>query len=277
MFKYILPKKIFTRNVNITIGLYLLILLLVYVSQRDLMYFAEQIDAHTPSDYSLQMDVVQSRTSDHVILQHWFAPPKNETYPVLVFFHGNGGHLGHYAPIISQMLDKGYGVMAVEYRGYGTNDGEITETGLYSDGHSAMKWILNRGYSRDNIYLVGLSLGSAISVEMAATYDVAGLVLLAPFTRASDIGKAHYWYLPVSLLIKDRFENDKKIDKIKTPLLVIHGGQDETVSIKYGRKLFKKAQQPKKFIEIERAHHNDLFEKGAFDKIHTFIQSYLEK
>ena len=273
MLKHILPKKIFTKNVNLLIVVYLLVLALVYVSQRDLMYFAERIDAHTPADYGLQMDVVQSRTSDHLILEHWFAPPQNETYPVLVFFHGNGGNLGHYSGILRQMLDHGYGVLAIEYRGYGTNDGEITENGLYSDGHSAMKWILNRGYSKNNIYIAGLSLGSAIAVDMAHTYDVAGLVLLAPFTSASDIGSAHYWYLPVSLLIKDRFESDKKIDQIKTPLLIIHGVEDEIVSIKYGKKLFQKARQPKTFIPVEGAGHNDLFSHGAFDLMHRFIQA----
>lgn len=271
MIKHILPKKIFTRNVKILIAIYLGILLLIYITQRDLMYYPVAIDRNMPSVYDLEIDRVQTRTSDGLVLNHWFAPAQNETYPIIVFFHGNGGHLGYYTSVYKDILNQGFGLFAVEYRGYGDNDGEISEGGLYSDGHSVMKWLLNRGYTKDDIYLLGLSLGSGVAVEMARTYDVKGLILVSPFTSAVEVGQSFYWYVPVSMFIKDRFENDLKISEIKTPLLIVHGKQDNLVSYQLGQKLYDLARDPKKLVLMDEAGHNNIFMQGAFQHISEFI------
>ena len=129
------------------------------------------------------------------------------------------------------------------------------------------------------IYL-GESLGSGPAVELALYQTPAALILHAPFTSAVDVGKAAYPYLPVSLLLRDRYENDRKIAKVGSPVLIIHGERDSVVPFRLGRKLFELAADPKEWLPISDADHNDLALAGGrryWDTIESFLEKALNR
>lgn len=243
--------------------LYAAIVLAVYIFQRRLQYFPDNDlgDAEAPG--ILGFKSVKARTSDNFDLVAWFSPPKKKDGRVIVFFHGNGGNIAHRAIKASQMTARGYGVFLCEYRGYGGNPGSPTEEGLYRDGRAALQWLENEGYGIGRLVLYGESIGSGVAVQLAAEVQPRTVILEAPFTSAADVAKRAYPILPVDAMMKDRFDNIKKIGMSKPSLLIVHGDRDEVVPHKLGKKLFEAANHPKEFIAIEHGTHNDLFEHGA--------------
>lgn len=243
--------------------IYAATVLAVYIFQRRLQYFPDDDIGDPEAPGILGMKAVTAKTDDGLDLVAWFAPPKQKNGRIVVLFHGNGGNIAHRAIKASQFMARGYGVFLSEYRGYGGNPGSPTEEGLYRDGRAALKWLDGEGYGIGRLVLYGESIGSGVAVQLAAEVQPRAVVLEAPFTSAADVAKRAYPVLPIDFLMKDRFDNIKKIGMSKPNLLIVHGDRDEVVPHKLGKKLFDAANHPKEFVTIENGTHNDLFERGA--------------
>jgi len=152
---------------------------------------------------------------------------------------------------------RGVSVLAYDYRGYGKSEGSPTEEGVHADALAAYDYVRGRGAPASRIVAFGESLGGAVSVHLASKRECAGLVLVSPFTRLRDVARVHYG--PLSMLAGDGFDAIGLIPKIKRPILIAHGDEDEIVPFELGVKLFEAANEPKKFLRVEGAHHNDVF------------------
>jgi len=195
----------------------------------------------------------------------------------IVYFHGNGGHIGYRGGKVRPYLDAGYGMLLVSYRGYGGNPGSPTEDGLYADGHAAMAFLAEQGVAPGQTVVYGESLGTGVAVQIALDQARAGtpveaVVLEAPFTSTVDAGSNHYPWLPVRWLMKDRFDSLSKIAGIQAPLLIIHGGRDRVVPFRQGKALYAEAVAPKESLWIPDADHNDLEAYCANEKVLEFIE-----
>ncbi len=180
-----------------------------------------------------------------------------------------------YLDKMAVFMDKGYGVMMPEYRGYSQQPGEITEQGLYLDATAAVDWLLEQGgHQIGNVVIYGESLGSGVAVETAKRYPEAGaLILEAGFSSMVDVAKAHYPWLPVGLLLKDRYENIKKIPALDMPIYLIHGKKDNVVPYHLGAKLYHAAKPAQRYIVfIKEAGHNNLYEHDAGADILSFLE-----
>lgn len=242
----------------------------MYVNQRAMIYFPGT-DMGAPQDVGLtDISVVSLPTDDGLILQAWYKAPEDAAR-VVVFFHGNGGTIAGRAGKVWPYLAAGYGVLMVEYRGYGGNAGTPDEAGLYLDADAALRFLREQGIAPDRWVLYGESLGSAVAIEaafvQARTAPVGALVLEAPFTSLVDVAGYHYPYMPVRWLMKDRYQSAEKIKAVRAPVLVVHGSEDTTVPARFGRTLFAAATQPKEGIWIEGGAHNDLYDHGAAGQI----------
>jgi fermentation-respiration switch protein FrsA (DUF1100 family) len=129
--------------------------------------------------------------------------------------------------------------LIIAWRGFSGNKGKPSEEGLYTDANSAILWLKNLGLTEKDIILYGESLGTGVATEMAQTNNFAGLVLETPFTSMVDAAKNFYPYVPVSLLLKDKYDNKKKIKNINIPVLVMHGEVDQIVPFWMGKKFTK--------------------------------------
>ena len=135
--------------------------------------------------------------------------------------------------------------LIIAWRGFSGNEGKPSEQGLYEDGKSAITWLKNLGLLDEDIIIYGESLGTGMATELAQNNNYAGLILETPFTSMIEAAKNFYPYIPVGLLLKDKYKNDKKILDINIPLLVMHGEADQIVPFWMGKKIYEMANQPK--------------------------------
>ena len=247
---------------------------LLYVSQRDYLYFPDVarpagVLADVPS-----LREVELVTSDGLRLLAWYVPPP-QGGPVLLYFHGNGGNLANRTARLVGFAEAGLGVLMPEYRGYGGNKGEPTETGLYADAAAAMDFLRAQGVGTERIVVYGESLGTGVATHIAADLRVAALVLEAPYTSIAAMAARQFPFLPVSLMLKDRFDSLSRIAKVRAPLLVLQGERDAVVPPALGRELFAAAPEPKEFWSVPDGGHNDLFRFGAADAVFGFLHRHV--
>lgn len=199
-------------------------------------------------------------TSDGVRIHAWWAEAPRAR-ATLVWSHGNGGNIGGRGMVTRGLLARGVSVLAYDYRGYGRSEGAPSEEGVYLDALAAYDHLRTRGIPASGLIAFGESLGSVVSVHLASKRPCAGLVLVSPMTSLRDVARVHYG--PLAALAGDRFDALSLIPKIRRPLLVAHGDQDEIVPFELGVRLFEAAAEPKKFLRVEGAHHNDVFASDA--------------
>ena len=110
---------------------------------------------------------------------------------------------------------------------------------------SSINWLAKKGVNEKNLILYGESLGTGVATHLAQKKNYAGIILETPFTSIIDAAKTFYPYIPVNLLLKDKFENYKKIKNINSPILVMHGEVDQIVPFSMGKKIYEMANEPK--------------------------------
>ena len=266
------------RTANFVLSAYALFVAAMYVLQRSIVYFpARSLPAPAQAGVP-DMDLVSLHTADGLELKAWFKPPKrsgNTVHPTIVYFHGNGGGIAIRGTRARPYLDRGYGMLLVEYRGYSKNPGSPNEQGLYADGRAALAFVQSAGLSLDRVVLLGESLGSGVAVQLATEFDVGAVVLESPFTSTVDVAAGAYWFLPVRWLMKDRFESISKIGEVRAPLFMVHGERERIVPVRLGRRLFAAATNPKEALYLPRAGHNDLPAHGSIEAVIEYLERLL--
>lgn len=254
------------RACVIALGMvYAIVAAMLFFSQRNMMYLPHLPSRElppAPAEIGLKMDVVQVPTADGLSLLAWYAAPR-KNLPVVVIYHGNTGNVAHRGHLAEGLMKQGYGVLLLEYRGYGGNEGSPTEEGLYIDGRASIKWLGKKGFKPSRLVYYGESLGTGVAVQMALEASPRAIVLLAPYSSIVDVAAPHFWFLPVAPLIRDKFDSASKIGKIHTPLLVIHGDKDNLIPITLAQKLFRAANEPKKFLTVHGGGHNLIIDSLA--------------
>jgi hypothetical protein len=242
---------------------------IAYLAQRSLMYFPDP--AHTPPTAAglTQAEEVVLDTSDGEKVIAWHVPPRGDR-PVVLYFHGNGGALNLRGHRFARLTADGTGLVALSYRGYGGSSGRPSEAGLMRDAEAAYAFATAR-YPAGRLAVYGESLGTGVAVALAAERPVDKVILESPFTSAVAIGAAVYPFLPVRLMMKDRFASDERIGKITAPILVMHGARDNVVPISYGERLYSLITAPKKFVRFDQGGHSDLDSYGAPEVVRDFL------
>lgn len=212
------------------------------------------------------------KTTDNINLKCWDINPHCfERY--IIVCHGNSQNLNECQEIYSTIHQKGYGVLALEYRGYADNPGRTTEKGLYKDAEAAFKYIRNKGVANNKIGVFGYSLGGAIATDLASKHDLGCVILMSTFTNSKDLCRSGVNYLDLKLSPKIKktidkipnflipigscYNSDEKIAKIKSPIIFIHSIDDNAIPIKHSQKLADnaKASSKKHFIALSSGNH----------------------
>jgi fermentation-respiration switch protein FrsA (DUF1100 family) len=208
----------------------------LYAKQRDLIYPAPVDGAAMALSAGDGMRAVRLTTTDGIGLRALYRPAQRGR-PTILFFHGNGDSLAGSRAATALFAAQGYGLLLPEYRGYAGNPGSPSEQGLYRDGAAALRWLAAQGTPPDRTILIGNSLGSGVATEMAATHRVAALVLVSGFTSLGDVVRVHYPFVPVRWLLRDRYDNRRKLQRVACPILVQHGAADPLIPVEQGRAL----------------------------------------
>ena len=195
---------------------------------------------------------------DESLLHGWFLPHPAPRAVALVC-HGNAGSIaGLQESLIRLNQRHDLAVMAFDYRGFGRSPGTPSEAGLLTDARAARDWLAKRtGVAREEVVLMGYSLGGGVAVDLAAKDGARGLVLWSTFSNLPQTAAHHYSWLPTNLLMTQRFDSLAKIENYHGPLLQSHGDADTVIPYELGQRLHQRHRGPKQFITIPGTGHLD--------------------
>ena len=268
----IVKKNFFLSIITFILLIYLSVLVYLFFFQRNLLYLPNE-NNYSGDKIKVDIEEVQIKTSDNINLLGWFHKKDLNKFKTIVYFHGNAGKLENRIHKLNHFKDMDINFLIISWRGFSENSGKPTEQGLYKDGKSAIDWLKNMGLDDKDIILYGESLGTGIAIEIAQNKNFAGLILETPFTSMIDAAKNVYPYIPVGLLLKDRYENDKKIKNINIPLLVMHGEEDQIIPYKMGKKIYEIANKPKYSYFTKYDNHMMKYDKNLLIALKEFIDS----
>jgi len=247
---------------------YVVVLLLLTLLENTLLYPAPKYPEGDWTAAYLPHEDVFFPSADGTRLHGWLVEHPGPR-AVLLYCHGNGDCVGYLGPYLQQLRgEQRLTIFAFDYRGYGRSEGSPHEAGVLADGHAAQMWLAERMELRpSDIVLMGRSLGGGVAVDLAAKNGARGLILQNVPTSMPDAAARLYWFAPVHLLMKNRYDSLSKIGKYSGPLLMSHGTADELVPYALGQKLFEAApNSAKRFFTIEEGGHNDA-EPAEYDKV----------
>ena len=251
---------------------YFFILFSTYIFQRNLLYHPTE-NNYSGDKISVDVEKIKIRTQDNIELVSWYHKKNLNNYKTILFLHGNAGSLENRVHKINHFRDMNVNFLIIAWRGFSGNEGKPTEKGLYEDARSAVRWLKSNGVKENNIIIYGESLGTGVATEIAQNKKFAGVILESPFTSMIDAGKDKYPYLPVRLLLKDKYESDKKIKNINSPILIMHGKVDNIVPFHMGKKMYELANKPKYSYFSEYDDHMMEFNEKLLKALKNFIYS----
>lgn len=263
----------------------------LYIQQRQLIYRpdAKIIDLPSNSHYRLNYeDVWIAIAGSNEKLHGWWFPaltsnnssslpkePKQvlKSPKTILYFHGTAGNISHNLPRIEGLLQLGFSVLAIDYRGYGQSLGSFpSELQLYQDSQAAWEYLRQiQAVSPQQIIIYGESLGGAISLDLAIKNpDAGGLILQSTFTSIAEVANQSDWMkaIPVSLLINQKFDSIEKIKSLQVPVLLIHGLNDSGIPSSMSQKLYDLAPNRKQLFLIPDGEHARIY-----DPKHSYLQA----
>ncbi len=254
------------------------IIVLAWMFQRTLIYFPFG-EVPGPRDVGLtQAEVVTFPTADGLTLRGWFIPGASSPSPhTVLVLNGNAGNRAYRAPLAAALQQQGLQVLLFDYRGYGGNEGKPTEAGLRADARAARSYLVARGdVDASRLIYFGESLGTALAIALAAEYPPAGVILRSPFPSLVEVGRTHYPFLPVRLLLQDRFAAIDDIQRVTCPVLVLAGDRDRIIPLPQSRRLYEAATSTKELVVVAGADHND-HDLLAGDEMLAAIRRFLRQ
>jgi len=257
---------------QIIIFVYFIILIFLYFYQRNLMYHPNE-NNYSDDKILVHIDKVKVITDDNIELLGWYHQKDPQKYKTILFFHGNAGSLENRIHKLNHFREMDVNFLIIAWRGFSGNKGKPSEKGLYIDGQSALNWLYGKGIKEENIIVYGESLGTGVATHLSQNKNFAGVILETPFTSMIDAAKTFYPYIPVSLLLKDKFDNKIKIKNVRAPVLIMHGEADQIVPFSMGKKIYEIANEPKYSYFTKHDNHMMEYDENLIKALNSFIKS----
>ena len=265
-------KKFFLYLLIASVFLYVSICGYMYVIQRDILYQPNVIRPLLVDKLNVKVQETEIASTDNINLKSWFYKNNQNKFTIL-FLHGNNGNLKTRIYKLNEFKDLNLNYLIISWRGFNGNNGKPTEQGLYDDARSAIKWLEKKNISKNRIILYGESLGTGVAVELAQNEKFAAVILESPYTSVGDVAKIRYSYLPVNILLKDKFLTLEKIKNISIPVFVIHGMLDGRIPLYMGKKIFDELKSKKYGYFPENDRHMIRYDTQFISELKKFIKS----
>ena len=261
------------RAARIFLIVYVVMLLVLLVFENSLIFFPRN---YPDDDWELRGIAKEDAwftAADGTRIHGWYVPHERPR-AVLLFCHGNGGNITHRAAAIRALHGRvGVSLLIFDYRGYGKSEGKPDERGVLADARAARTWLARKaGVADDQVVLMGESLGGAVAVNLAVD-GARALILENTFSSLPDVAAHHYPWAPVRLLMRSRFNSAAKIASYHGPLFQSHGDRDSIIPLPLAKRLFDAAHEPKRFLLVPGANHNDFHPPQYYDTLREFIEA----
>jgi fermentation-respiration switch protein FrsA (DUF1100 family) len=263
-------------------GIYVVLMVLLWAFQEKITFPAPRAALPDPARTIGYGERVELTMRDGTRLVGWFLAAEGgegrrgaARAAGLLWFYGNGENIAAIWPIVRDFRPRDAALLVLDYPGYGASGGKASEAGMYEAADQAYDALRSRpDVDPARIYVYGRSLGTAAATHLAATRDVAGLILESPYTSARGMAARHYRLVPRAL-VRLRLDNLGRMPGIRCPTLVFHGTADMLVPMTMGREVAQAAGGPVEFVMIEGAGHNDTYDIGGKtyrDKLAAFVK-----
>ena len=235
---------------------------IIYMERKE-TYHPDKDMYTTPATMGIFYEDVDLRTKDGQLINAWFMPSKDAKVTIL-YCHGTSGNLSDELDRINFFHTFNVNFMIFDYRGYGKSSGRPSEKGFYQDALAAYDFLISRNdVDKEKIVVIGESLGGPVAVNLCLHRKVKALVLESSIVSLTLIAQKLYPFLPVEILLSEKFDALSKIKNIHIPKLLVHGIDDERVSFNDALKLYYAAPQPKEFLPFRGAHNDNIYKISA--------------
>jgi pimeloyl-ACP methyl ester carboxylesterase len=234
---------------------------LIGAAEARLVFFPYKGEDENPASLGLPYRPVSLTTSDGERLAAWQLEPERPRADI-VYFHGNGGNLSLWLPVLATLHRLGYRVLAVDYRGYGLSSGSPSEDGLYRDAEATVRHAVGHRSGSRPLVFWGRSLGATVAAAATRVVSPDGLILESGFPEKAAVIRTHVLFRALNVFASYRFPTVELLADFTQPVLVLHGTRDAIVPFALGRELFDAIHGPKQFVAIDGADHNDFFDEG---------------
>lgn len=251
-------------------------LIIIYIALMLYAFFTANLQIFqppSPATYKDSDNIIHISVNKKVSIAAIYLPNPKAKYTI-IYSHGNAEDLGINLPFLKDLRNHGYSVLSYDYEGYGLSTGKPTEYNTYRDVIATYNYATQKLHiPPKHIISMGHSLGAALAVYLADEKPTAGLILMSPFLSAFRVITKY------PILFWDKYNNLARIKNIHVPVLIIHGNKDRIISFWHGKTLYKNANDPKKFVEIKGAGHNNLpwVEGKKYWQAISSFKSYIKK
>ncbi len=225
----------------------------------------------TPAEAGVQMTDIRMIAEDGTKIVLWLSPPR-PGQPLVLYFPGNAGNLGHRARRFDILIRNGIGVLAMAYRGSNGSGGAPSEPALRGDARQMADLAAAR-FPEVPILYYGESLGTGVAADLALTRPPSRMVLEAPYTSIPDAAlqtEAPDWVRP---FFANHWDTKTAIAAYTGPLLVLHGTQDRVIPVDQGQAVFEAAASPqKRFERLDGLGHHDLWQPEVQSRLIAFLK-----
>lgn len=252
---------------------YLLVLLTMTFLETWLVYPAPPRTAGDWAPTTYGHEDVEFASADGTKLHGWLFEHPSPQHVVL-YLHGNGEHVAFNGDLMAHLRDQlDATVLVFDYRGYGKSEGKPNEAGIVADGIAAQRWLAERtGVNTTDVVLMGRSLGGGVAVAAAEKQGAKAVVLQSTFATMVDAAAVHYPWIPVKLLMRNRYDSIGRIAGYDGPVLQSHGTSDEVVPYSEARRLFDAVKsKQKQWFDVPGGYHNTPQPRDYYPVLRDFL------
>ena len=252
--------------------LYLLLLTVLYAFQKYILFHPAKLPDSYQFQFNSPFEEVFISIDEQVKINGLYFPTQKVRKGVVLYFHGNAGHLQDWGQLHPIFTERGYDLLITDYRSYGKTPGPIVdEATFYQDARQVYDWLRER-FEPEEIVIYGRSLGAAVAAQLASQVEARQLILETPFNSIRGVIQkmAPFVFLPFRLPYE--FRNDQYLPLVTCPKYIFQGTQDQIVDYSLAQKLKPYLAEETAFISIEGGGHNDL---ANFENYHLQLDILL--
>lgn len=244
--------------------IYVLVVSYVYFNQVGMIFQSARLPKDFKFDYQQKFEELNIKSFDGINLNGLLF--KAEYSKGLIFYlHGNAGTLETWGKIAKVYTKLGYDVFILDYRSFGKSEGEIeNEEQLNKDVSIVYKKMLER-YPENKIIITGYSIGSGLATILASQNKPKALILQAPYYSFTELSSSRVPFFP-NFMKKFSLETCDYLPKIKAPIYIFHGMEDQLIPFKNSVRLNELLKSDKNLFLLKNQDHIGMNENEDFQK-----------